>query len=134
MARDVQDTLRDVLRAVEHVGGGNGRGRSSGGLTGVKGVAAGAGAAAGAAALVPLAVKGASRLVKGVGADGLGEVVHSPQDALHGVTSKLGDHVGNTISNKVDEAGGVKGIAKHTIGDALPFGGGGDDKGGGGSR
>src|ERR1700744_6427315 len=131
MAKDVQDTLRDVLRAVEHAGSSNGRGRSGNGLNGVKGIAAGAGAAA----LVPLAVKGAGRLAKGISTDGLGDVVHAPQHALHGVTSKLGDHVGSTIgdkvSDKVDEAGGVKGIAKDTVKDVLPFGGGGDDKGGG---
>jgi uncharacterized membrane protein len=134
MARDVQDTLRDVLRAVEHVGGNNGRGRSSNNLSGVKGLAAGAGAAA----LVPLAVKGAGRLVKGISTDGLGDLVHAPGSALHGATSKLGDRVGSSIgdkvSEKVDEAGGPSGILKGTVKDALPFGGSSDDdeKGGGG--
>jgi len=47
MAKDVQDTVRDVLRAIEGVGS-NGRGKSSSnGLSGVKGIAAGAGAARG---------------------------------------------------------------------------------------
>jgi uncharacterized membrane protein len=133
MARDVQDTLRDVLRAVEHAGSSsNGRGRSSNGLSGVKGIAAGAGAAA----LVPLAVKGAGRLAKG----GLGDIVHAPQHALHDATSKLGSHaagkVGDLVNEKVDEAGGPSGILKGTLKDALPFGGSDDDddQGGGGGK
>jgi uncharacterized membrane protein len=125
MARDVQDTLRDVLRAVENAGSsGNGRGRSGNGpLSGVKGVAAGAGAAA----LVPLAVKGAGRLAKG----GLGDIVHAPQHALHDATSKLGSNaaskVGDLVNDKVEEAGGPSGILKGTLKDALPFGGSDDD-------
>ncbi len=130
MARDVQDTVRHVLHALDGAGG-NSRGKSNNGLSGAKGVAAGAGAAA----LVPLAVKGAGRLVKGISADGLGDVVHAPQHALHGATSKLGDSVGgklsDKVSQKVDEAGGAKGIAKDTLKDALPFGGGGGGKSGG---
>jgi uncharacterized membrane protein len=122
MAKDVQDTVRDVLRALEGVGN-NGRGKSGGGLSGVKGVAAGAGAAA----LAPLAVKGAGRLVKGIGSDGLGSVVHAPQHALHDATSKLGSSIGDKVSDKVDEAGGPSGILKSTVKDALPFGGDDDD-------
>ncbi len=128
MARDVQDTVRDVFRALEGAGN-NGRGKSGSGLSGVKGVAAGAGAAA----LAPLAVKGAGRLVKGIGVDGLGGIVHAPQNALHGATSKLGDRVGSSIgekiSGKVDEAGGPSGILKGTVKDALPFGDDDDDDG-----
>jgi uncharacterized membrane protein YgcG len=133
MAKDVQDTVRDVLRALEGGGGGKGRSRNGSGnaLSGAKGVAAGAGAAA----LVPLAVKSAGRLVKGLGVDGLDDIVQAPQNALHGATEKLGDRVGSGIgdkvSEKVDQAGGPSGILKDTVKDALPFGGGG---GGGGNK
>src|ERR1700756_630839 len=133
MAKDVQDTVRDVLRAIEGVGGdGNGksRGGSMSGLSGMKGLPAGAGAAA----LAPVAVKSAGRLVKALNVDGLDDIVHAPQNALENATGKLGDHVGSGIgdkvSEKVDEAGGPSGILKGTIKDALPFGGG----GGGGSN
>ncbi len=130
MAKDVQDTVRDVLRAIESAGS-NGRGKSSGGgLSGMKGIAAGAGAAA----LVPLAVKGAGRLARG----GLGDIAHAPQNLLHDATSKLTSGVGDLVSDKVDEAGGPSGILKSTVGDALPFGGDDDDdddqSGGGGGK
>jgi uncharacterized membrane protein len=130
MAKDVQDTVRDVLRAIEGAGS-NGRGKSSGGgLSGMKGIAAGAGAAA----LVPLAVQGAGRLARG----GLGDIAHAPQNLLHDATSKLTSGVGDLVSDKVDEAGGPSGILKSTVGDALPFGGDDDDdddqSGGGGKN
>jgi uncharacterized membrane protein len=135
MAKDVQETVRDVLRAIEGSSG-NGRGKSNNGLSGVKGVAAGAGAAA----LVPLAVKGAGRLVKGISTDGLGSIVHAPQEALHDIPGKFGDRLGSSlgdkVSDKVDEAGGPKGILKGTVKDALPFGGSDDDdeQGGGNTK
>src|ERR1700761_9495207 len=126
MAKDVQDTVRDVLRAIEGVGS-NGRGKSSSnGLSGVKGIAAGAGAAA----LVPLAVKGAGKLARG----GLGDVVHAPQNMLHDATSKLGNSVGDLVSDKVEEAGGPQGILKDTVKSALPFGDDDDDEEQGGSE
>jgi hypothetical protein len=71
MAKDIQDTVRDVLtRALESAtsqSNGHGRGVSKGSpLSGMKGLAAGAGAAA----LVPLAVKSAGKLARGAGMDG----------------------------------------------------------------
>jgi uncharacterized membrane protein len=137
MAKDVQDTIREVLtNAVEEAAkslspSGNGKlsrnGKSKGPLSGVKGIAAGAGAAA----LAPLAAKGVGKLAKTIGAEGLSDVASAPGKAVSGATSKLGDSVGSSIgdkiSSKVDEAGGPSGILKDTVKGALPFGGGDDE-------
>jgi uncharacterized membrane protein len=87
-------------------------------LSGATGLAAGAGLAT----LVPLAGRGALKLVKsgGFGGNGAGPI------------ERLGDKVTNTakdaISSKVDEAGGPGGVAKEAAKGMLPFGGGGGKK------
>jgi hypothetical protein len=90
-------------------------------MSGMKGVAAGAGAAA----LVPLAVKNASRLARSLGLESLSDLARDPGQALQGLASNVGDSVGSGLGDKagekLDEAGGPAGIIK----DVLPFGGGG---------
>jgi uncharacterized membrane protein len=119
----VNDALDDAGKSL----GGAKRDRSSGPLSGAKGVAAGAGAVA----LAPLALKGVSKLVKVPGLGAVEDVVKNPGTAVKGATSKLGDSVGGTVSDKVsekiDQAGGPSGILKDSVKSALPFGGGDDD-------
>src|SRR2546423_14501123 len=110
MAKDIQDTVKDVL---SHVVGGVGKNLAdhspskNGGLSGMRGVAAGAGAVA----LAPLAVKGIGKLVSN--GNGLDGVASSPGRAVSGLTSKGGDKISgggsNKVSEKVDEAGGPAG-------------------------
>jgi uncharacterized membrane protein len=92
-----------------------GSSKKPGPVSGVKGVAAGAGLAA----LVPLAKKG----VDAARSNGRGA----------GVAANLGDKVGSkltdTVSEKVDDAGGLGGIAKEAAGGLI----GGSDGGGGGA-
>jgi uncharacterized membrane protein len=138
MAKDMQDTVREVLSRVVQDTGKNfadhNPTRSGGPLSGMRGVAAGAGAAA----LAPVAVKGISKLVGSVSADGLGDVASAPGRAVSGLTSKVGDtissSVGDKVSEKVDQAGGPGGVFSSAIKSALPFGGDDDnddqDKGG----
>jgi uncharacterized membrane protein len=92
----------------------------------VKGVLAGAGAAA----VAPAAVKGASKLVRGLdGAggltEGLGSVTEAPSKLVSRLGSSVGDGLGEKMGQKLDDAGGPSGILKDTVKDALPFGGGG---------
>src|SRR3954454_5818807 len=68
-------------------------------LSGGKGMAAGAGLVA----LVPLAAKGAGMVVHGLRNGG------SP---LQAASDKLGGTLQDTVSQKVDEAGGASGLAK----------------------
>jgi len=123
MAKDLTDMLRSTAGdALKNIGNGGSKSkwnplpsRKSSPLSGAKGVAAGAGLAA----LAPLAKKGvdAVRSMRGgpdIGAQ-LGE--------------KAGDKLKETVSQKVDEAGGVGGIAKQAAGGLLGFGGGGDGGG-----
>jgi uncharacterized membrane protein len=131
MAKDMQDTVKEVLSRVAQDTGKNlsehNPTRSGGPLSGARGIAAGAGAAA----LAPVAIKGLSKLVKSVSADGLGEVANAPGRAVSGLTSKVGDTissgVGDKVSQKVDEAGGPSGVFSSALKSALPFGGGDDD-------
>jgi uncharacterized membrane protein len=131
MAKDMQDTVKEVLSRVVQDTGKNlsdhNPARSGGPLSGTRGVVAGAGAAA----LAPVAIKGISKLVKSVSADGLGEVAGAPGRAVSGLTSKIGDTVtsgvGDKVSQKVDEAGGPAGVFSSAMKSALPFGGGDDD-------
>jgi hypothetical protein len=126
MARDLTDMLRstagDVARdALRNVGSGGFKkwnplpSRKSSPLSGAKGVAAGAGLAA----LAALAKKGV-------------EAVRSNSDGP-GIASQLGEKVGDnlkeTVSQKVDEAGGLGGIAKQAA-RGLPGIGGGEGNGG----
>ncbi|MBV9941222.1 MAG: SRPBCC family protein [Solirubrobacterales bacterium] len=131
MDLDVQDVIRTAAGAVQASGTGASRVRdavkSNGrGLSGMKGVAAGAGAAA----LAPIAIKGAAKLVKGLGPDGLLDAVKSPGHALGGLTSDLGDRVSSSVNEKikdqVQQAGGPGGMMKEAVKSMLPFGGGDD--------
>jgi uncharacterized membrane protein len=132
MAKDIQDTVRDlIVGAIENAGKGTPSakaGRSGRGLSGLRGVAAGAGAAA----LAPVAVKGAGKLVRDMGFNGVRDVLRSPGKAVQGLASDAGEHLGSQlgdkVSEKVDESGGPAGILKA----ALPFGDGGDATKGGG--
>src|SRR4051794_34255841 len=131
MAKDTQDTVREVLTKVVQDTGKNlsdhNPARSGGPLSGMRGIAAGAGAAA----LAPVAIKGIGKLVKSAGGDGLGEMASSPGKAVSGLTSKVGEKissgVGDKVSEKVDQAGGPAGVFSSAMKSALPFGGGDDD-------
>ena len=131
MASDLTGRLRDTTgnvarEALKNLGGGAGSKRrlpsrkKASPLSGAKGVAAGAGLAA----LVPLAKKGvdAARR-KGAG-----------PDLASKVGDTLGDKLKETASEKIDEAGGLGGMAKQAAGGVLGGGlfGGGDGGGGGG--
>jgi uncharacterized membrane protein len=141
MALDIQELLREV--AANAIGGGGGgsnggddksNGAAKGGLSGVKGVAAGAGAAA----LIPFALKNAGKLAKGLGVDGLENVVKSPGDALGGAASNVGERLMSNAKDKakdtLDEAGGPGGVMKDAAKQMLPFGGGDGGGGGGGAE
>src|SRR4051794_30726778 len=131
MAKDVSDTVRDALgsvvrEAVKNVGDASPAKRSKGSpLSGAKGIAAGAGLAAAA----PLAKKGVDKIRMG----GISSL--SPAKVATKAASSAGEKVSSgvkdTVSKKVEDAGGAGGIAKQAAGGLLP-GGGGDDDGGGG--
>ena len=65
---------------------------------------------AGAAALAPVAVKTAGELARGLGVESPEDLVKSPGEALGGATSKVGDRITSSVTDKatdpVDEAGG----------------------------
>jgi uncharacterized membrane protein len=91
----------------------------NGRLSGPGGLAAGAGLAT----LVPLAVKGVSKLINGrEGADGgpVGGVAAKVREAATGT-------VQDALGKKVDDAGGVGGAAKEAAKGVLPGSGGGGD-------
>ena len=132
MAKDMGDAVRDALghavrEAVKNVGDMSPKRKSkSGPFSGARGLAAGAGLAAAA----PLAKKG----VDTIRANG-GIPTPSPTVPRASVASKAGDKVGSnlkdTVSDKVDEAGGAGGIAKEAASGLLPgCGGDGGGKGG----
>src|SRR5690242_20423493 len=103
MAKDVQDTIREVLthavgEATKNLNVDR-SGKSGGPLSGMKGIAAGAGVVA----LAPLAAKGVGKLAKTVGVNGLGDIAKAPGKAVGDATSKLGDSVGSSISDKVSD-------------------------------
>ena len=132
MASDLTGRLRDTTgnvarEALKNLGDGGGSRRrlptrkKSSPLSGAKGVAAGAGLAA----LVPLAKKGVDAARRKGGGP----------DLVSKVGDTLGDKVKETASQKIDEAGGLGGIAKQAAGGVLSgglFGGGGGGGGGGG--
>jgi uncharacterized membrane protein len=134
MAKEMSDTVRDALgqvvrgavknaaQAASNGGGKNPLKRSKSPLSGVKGVAAGAGLAAAA----PLAYKGVDKLRTG----GI------PKPSASKLVSKAGDQVGSklkdTVSEKVDQAGGASGLVKDAASGLLPGGGGDSDGGSGG--
>jgi uncharacterized membrane protein len=129
MAKDLGEVVRDAVgqvarEAAQSISDG-GRSNTSGGrLSGMKGVAAGAGLAA----MVPVVAKGA-KPVRRLLSNGLGGV----KDAAGSAGSKAGEGVGGklkeTVSEKVDEAGGVGGLAKEAGKSLIP--GAGDGGGGG---
>src|SRR5215216_230189 len=88
-----------------------------GAFSGSKGLAAGVGIAT----LVPLAAKGAGKLVRGIGGgDGEGPM----QTATGKVSDKVSDKVKGAVDDQVEKAGGVGGIAKEAGKSLLPGGGG----------
>jgi uncharacterized membrane protein len=125
MARSVSDVIgeaagRVAREAVQSLSS-NAQKASNGRLSGPGGLAAGAGLAT----LVPLAVKGAGKLIKrGGGADGgpLGRVAAKAREATTGT-------VKDAVRQKVDDAGGVGGVAKQAGKDMLPGSGGGGNSG-----
>jgi uncharacterized membrane protein len=134
MAKDMSDTVRDALgqaarsalknatQAAQSGGSKNPMKSSKSPFSGVKGVAAGAGLAAAA----PLAYKGVDKLRNG----------GMPKPSASSLASKAGDQFGSklkeTVSEKVDQAGGAGGLAKEAASSLLPGGGGdsGGSKGG----
>src|SRR5829696_2397718 len=134
MAKDMGDAVRGALsqavrEAVKNVGDVSPKPKSSKGpFSGARGLAAGAGLAAAA----PLAKKG----VDAIRANG-GIPTPSPTKAAGRMASKAGDKVTSglkdTVSSKVDEAGGAGGLVKEAASGLLP-GGGGDDGGKGGMQ
>jgi uncharacterized membrane protein len=125
MASDVSDTVRDALgrvvrEALKNAGDVTPQ-KKSGPLSGAKGVAAGAGLAA----LAPLAKKGVDAVRAN---DGMPKP--HPGRAAGTAASKAGDsagsHLKDTVSSKIDEAGGARGLAKEAASGLL----GGADSGG----
>jgi uncharacterized membrane protein len=121
MSRDLTDAIGVAVgraaRDVIETSSAKARKRSTGSLSGAKGLAAGAGIAT----LVPLAGKGAAKLVRGgLSSNGAGPVAK--------VADKVGGGAKEAISGKIEEAGGAAGVAKDAVKDKLP-GGGGKDKG-----
>jgi uncharacterized membrane protein len=129
MAKDVTETVRDALGgmvrdAIKNAGQAAPTKSKSGPLSGAKGIAAGVGLAAAA----PLVAK------KGVDAvRGNGKPTGGPTKLASKAASKAGDRVGaklkETVSSKVDEAGGAGGLVKEAAGGLLPGIGGGSDGG-----
>ena len=119
MAKDLSDTVRDMLGDIV-----NEAGKSIGNATSDKQTMAGArglAAGAGLAALAPLAKKG----FDAVRSNGVPSMPSPKPAKLAGkAASKVGDKVGGKlkegISDKVDEAGGAGGIAKQAAGSLLP--------------
>ena len=135
MAKDMSDHVRSALTsAVREVAKNVGdvspkpKGGGKGPFSGAKGLAAGAGLAAAA----PLAKKGVDAIRNG-GMPSMPTL--SPTKAVGNMASKAGDKVGanlkDTVSEKVDEAGGAGGLVKEAASGLLP-GGGGDGGGKGG--
>lgn len=89
--------------------------RMDGSLSGSKGLAAGVGAAT----LIPLAAKGAGKLVRSIGGDGGGP--------MQKVGDKVSGTVKNAVNDQVEKAGGPGGIAKEAGKSLIPGLGGGDD-------
>jgi uncharacterized membrane protein len=125
-ARNAGTRLRNGRSSEKPLSGMRGSTNPDGPLSGTRGVLVGAGAAA----LVPAALK-ARKLVKGVAANGLGDIASAPVKAVEKLGSGVGGAIGDKVSDKVEQAGGPAGILKDAAKSALPFGGGGDDKGAG---
>ena len=130
MARDVTETVRDALGgavrdAIKNAGKAAPTKSKAGPFSGAKGIAAGVGLAAAA----PLVAKKGMSAIRGNS-----KPIGGPTKLATKAASKAGDRVGEklkeTVSAKVDEAGGAGGLVKEAAGGLLPgFGG---DSGGGG--
>ena len=127
MARDVSDTVRDALgnvvrEALKNAGDVTPSKKKSGPLSGTKGIAAGMGLAAAA----PLAKKGVGAIRSKNGGPG-------PEQARRRCRieggRQLSETLKETVSSKVDEAGGAGGLVKEAASGLLPGRGG--DSGGG---
>jgi uncharacterized membrane protein len=105
-----------VREALKNVGDATPTKSRSGPLSGARGVAAGMGLAAAA----PLAKKGFDAM-RGNG------TVPGPAKLAGKATDKVGEKVKQTVSAKVDEAGGAGGLVKEAASGMLPSFGGGDD-------
>src|SRR3954465_14370334 len=122
MSRDLGDTIGEaigrVAREAAHSVSNNSSKASNGKFSGPTGLAAGAGLAA----LAPLAVKGASKLVRN-GSNGSGPV----KKAREAVSGSVKD----AVDKKVDESGGMGGMAKQAGKSLIPGLGGdsGEDEG-----
>jgi uncharacterized membrane protein len=129
MAKDLGDTIgsavgRVAREAAQSVTNDVRKSRNGkGSLGGMTGVAVGAGLAAG----VPLAVKGASKLL-----NGLNGASNPVKNVAAKATNKLGDTAKGVVDDKIKDAGGPGGIAKEAGKSLIPGMGGGDDKDGGG--
>jgi uncharacterized membrane protein len=88
--------------------------------------------------LTPLAAKGVGKLAGSVSADGIGDAISSPKQAVQDATSGVGEKISGAVSGKIEEkvedAGGPAGILKGVLKNALPFGGDDDEDGDGGVR
>src|SRR4051812_9650911 len=104
MANDVGEivgrAVGRIARETAHTVASNAKKAQKSPISGPKGLAAGAGLVA----LAPLAVKGAGKLVSGQGNNGSGPV-QKLKDAASG-------SVKDAVSKKIDDAGGVGGVAK----------------------
>src|SRR6476659_5452307 len=135
MASDLSGAVRDVLGnvvrdALKNAGGSGSPlpTKKGGPFSGARGMAAGAGLAA-AAPLV--AKKGYDKLSGGGGPGGGLGVSKVAGKAASKAGNSVGSKLMDTVSEKVDEAGGAGGLAKEAVGGLLP-GGGGDSGGGNG--
>src|SRR5215210_1250665 len=120
MAKDLSDTVRDVVThaardALKNLGDVKpGTKRSNGRLSGASGVAADAGLAA----MVPLAKKGVDAVRSGAVPTSPAKAARkaAPSKVMSKAASRAGDRVGShlkdTVSSKVDEAGGAGGLVK----------------------
>ena len=138
MSKDMSDHVRSALssavrEAVKNIGdvSPKPKGGGKGPFSGAKGLAAGAGLAAAA----PLAKKGVDAIRNGGMPSMPSMPSMSPTKAAGSMASKAGEKVGSnlkdTVSEKVDEAGGAGGLVKEAASGLLP-GGGGDGGGKGG--
>jgi uncharacterized membrane protein len=115
MAKDLADVVGTALgrvarESVQTVSE-SARKRSNGTLSGSKGVAAGVGLVA----LAPLAVKGAGKLVGGLGGNGVGPVKKAGEKVGGSVKDAVGEKVGGALPGKGGKSGksqGVPGVGK----------------------
>ena len=129
MARDVSDTVRDALgsvvrEAIKNAGDVKPGKKKSGPLSGAKGIARGHGARC------RCTTRQEGRGRDPVDGNGIPGPTKLAGKAASNVGDKVADTLKDTVSSKVDEAGGAGGLVKEAASGLLPFGGGGDDGGG----